>query len=73
MYDVADIRAKLAPKRRALQDKKMREKGLIAAGKGARSNSNSNQRAGEGGGGQGSASDLQRETHLPGKLTNPDE
>ena len=55
---MADIRAKLAPKRRALQDKKMREKGLIAAGKGARSNSNSNQRAAEGGGGLGSASDL---------------
>jgi hypothetical protein len=30
LYDVADIRARLAPKRRALQDKKMREKGLIA-------------------------------------------
>jgi len=29
LYDVSDIRARLAPKRRALQDKKMLEKGMI--------------------------------------------
>ena len=29
LFDVGDIRARLAPKRRALQDQKMREKGFI--------------------------------------------
>ena len=67
MYDVADIRARLKPKRQALQEKKMREKGLIATKKEVAP-----------GGRARSASELSpfyrgETSHLPGEVTNPDE
>jgi len=71
LYDVADIRAKLAPKRRELQDKKMREKGYIRNRAGGASASQPDAKTIARGGSD--ANVVHGEAHLPGEVTNPDE